>query len=161
MPAMNDFSREQISIALRLNGEHLRISDTSFYFDDGLDIEIGSGMLSIFRLKDFSGTTVGIDIQHEGEFDSADYVGDIVFDFAQLGLFDKTLADAVLAAIPDMDTYYSQLNNENEYGTIVIGNDLSVPFFRCSDGAAQVFSLMQNDNTIGVRILYGFSGQES
>lgn len=152
MPDLNKDSRE---LKVQLRGNVLRISDTSLYFDSGIEVELPSGEYGITEVADESGEPLGLDVRARGEFDQVETVGEILFSFGQFGLFDKSEVDRCFDQMDDMDQYFVQLQSEDQRGSIELPNGVQVPFFRCAEGAAMISRLLQRNKPVGVQIRYG------
>ncbi|CAD74569.1 MAG TPA: hypothetical protein DDX19_12910 [Rhodopirellula baltica] len=157
---MLDFRIEPIGVILTLRGSVLRVCDTSMYFDSGLDIEMPPGEYSIAAIFDGSGEPIGMEAKQSNRESTRELVGEVTFAYGQFGLFDKQQTDRCFEMMPDMEKYCSQLQNDLQHGHIKLNDDVQVPYFRCAEGAAVVYRLLQQEKTTGILIQFGYLDED-
>lgn len=153
---MNESLIEPTGVNLLLRGSVLRVCDTSMYFDSGLDIEMPPGEYSIAAIFDEAGEPIGFEAKQSNQECTREPVGEVTFAFGQIGMFDKHQADRCFEMMPDMEMFFSQLQNDLQYGCIELNDVVQVPYFRCAEGAAVVYRLLDKEKAIGILLEFGY-----
>tara|TARA_R100000365_G_C2734614_1_gene64221 strand:+ start:834 stop:1241 length:408 start_codon:yes stop_codon:yes gene_type:complete len=130
------------------------------YFDSGLDVRMSPGVYSIAVNVDEAGEPTGIEATQSNQECSRELLGEVTFAFGQIGLFDKRETDLRLEMMPDMEEYYSQLQSDLLFGCIELNDGMQVPYFRCAEGAAVVYRLLEKEKAMGILIEFGYPDED-
>ncbi|MCA8992824.1 MAG: hypothetical protein KDA88_12620 [Planctomycetaceae bacterium] len=137
-----------------VDGDSIRISDMSMFFDEFIEMELPSGRYIVTQVSTVAGKFMGYAVCGDLHSRPTRSLGQISIPFGQLGVFNTEIARNFLNAIDSVDYDSQYLATLVEPCEIVVDNHQIAFCLRCSGGLVTVYELMTAAHVSGVMLRY-------